>query len=273
MEMYPEGRFLQEATSKQAELLVDDTAFLQAQVRGTEGAFKSFLVNFPGHKREAEARSLVEDMEGRDIVDLLREEKLEVETQGSGIESVRVKVRRLVSHPLTVRIPVGTFFVSRSRSSQNMVTTASIERTLTHDSWATLSASAACANRPRGIPGSGDSFTVQRSPQQAELAKLMPVLDQARVEFAVRQAAVWIVTDNADYSDLGSLVSRSAAQLYGGTRVILEHDAAQAMKICSDAGINVKRKAIWRNRERIAKELPDGELKRWLADEAPVPGS
>ena len=41
--------------------------------------------------------------------------------------------------------------------------------------------------------------------------------------------------------------------------------AARAMMICSEAGINIKRKAIWRDRKRILKGLPDGELKSWLA--------
>jgi hypothetical protein len=90
-----------------------------------------------------------------------------------------------------------------------MVTTVEWRDHLTTDGWTNVSVSAACANRPRDVPGSTDSFTVQRSPQQAELARLMPILDKARVPYAVRQAAVWIVTDNANYDDLGILVSRS----------------------------------------------------------------
>jgi hypothetical protein len=78
---------------------------------------KQFLVDFPRHDREAEAQIELRDItEGRDIIDLLAENKIEIETQGSGLERVTVHVRKLVPYPLVLRIPVGTYFVS-----QNMV--------------------------------------------------------------------------------------------------------------------------------------------------------
>ena len=160
------------------------------------------------------------------IQNLIREKKIEIETQGSGIKSVGVRLRKLVPYPITVRVPVGSYFVSSRQSAQNMVTTAESKVRLTGDDWRRVSVSAACANRPRDIPGSGDTFTVQRSPHQAELERLIPVLDKARVPYAVRQAAVWIVTDNADYGDLGILVSRSQFQMFGGTRQIKEYESA-----------------------------------------------
>ena len=269
---HPQGRFAQEAQTKASALRTDNAPY-EAALKA-EASLKRFLEDFPGHQRESDAQQAMKDItEGRDIVDLLREKKIEIETQGSGIQSVGIRIRKLVPYTITVRVPIGSYFVSSRRSAQNMVTTAERKVRLTGDEWRRVSVSAACANRPRDIPGSGDTFTVQRSPHQAELAKLMPVLDRAGVEYAVRQAAVWIVTDNADYSDLGSLVSRSSYQFYGGTRVIQENDTARAMKILSDAGIHIKGKAIWRDRKLIARELPEGELKSWLADAKPVPRS
>jgi hypothetical protein len=145
-----------------------------------------------------------------------------------------------------------------------MVTTAESKVRLAGDDWQQVSVSAACANRPRDIPRSADTFTVQRSPHQKELARLMPVLDKARVDYATRQAAVWIVTDNASYSDLGILVSRRGYQSFGGTRTIKEAEAARAMKICDEAGIDVTRKRIWSDRQWIIQGLEDGELKDWV---------
>jgi hypothetical protein len=197
---------------------------------------------------------------------LIRDGRIEVETQGSGIESVSVRLRRLVATSVTVRIPVGTYFVSQNSSAQNMITTAAVEQTLSSDEWVSLSPSAACADRPRDIPGSGDRFTVQASPHQEELARLMPALDAAGVPFGVRQAAVWIVTDDADYDDLGTLVSTPAWQVYGGTREINEYEAARALQICDGAGIDIKHKAIWADRERILQGLTDESLKRWLRE-------
>ena len=212
-----QGKFVQQAESKASALRTEQAPYDTALRVGTEDALRKFLTDYPGHEKEDEAQQTFKDIvEGRDIVDLLDEKKIEVETQGSGIKSVRVRIRKLVPYPITVRVPVGSYFVSARRSAQNMVTTGESTVRLTTDDWRSVSVSAACANRPRNIPSSGDSFTVQRSPQQAELARLVPVLDKAGVPYAVRQAAVWIVTDNADYGDLGVLVSRSPSQMSGG---------------------------------------------------------
>jgi hypothetical protein len=192
-----------------------------------------------------------------DIVELLEAGAIEVAPQGSGITSLSLRVRRLAPHPVTVRVPVGTFFVARNAASQNMVATAAATRTLTSTEWITLSVAVACANRPRNIPRAGDAFTIQRSPQQTELARLMPVLDRAKAPFDVKQAAVWIVTDNASYAAMGILVR-------GGSRVVGAEDAARAMQLYAEAGLDITTRAIWRDRQHILSLLVDGELKRWL---------
>jgi hypothetical protein len=192
-----------------------------------------------------------------DIVELLENGIIEAEIIGGNITYMNLKIRRLVSDPVTVRIPVGSFFVSENSSVQNMVATGGKNVRLTAGGWQSISIPAACANRPKKIPGSGNRFSVQRSPNQQELAKLMPVLNRSGAGMAVKQAAVWIITDNADYNDLGILVR-------GYSRVIGSEDAARAMKICADAGINIKGKSIWRDRKGIISGLRAGELKKWL---------
>ncbi len=263
---YPNGQFIVEAKAKQASLRVNYEPFSNAVHEGTENALKEFLAEFPGHAKEAEARRvLTEITEGRDIVDLMSEKKIEIQTQGSGIDSVSLRVRRLVSYPITLRIPVGTLFVAANPSSQNMVATDISEVRLSDDDWQSILPSTACANRPREIPSSSDTFSVERSPQQAELAKLMPVLAKASVGYGTRQAAVWIVSDNADYRDLGILVANTSGfGSFGGSRVIAEAEAAHAMMICDEAGIDITRKAIWGDAQPIYIALKDGDVKKWL---------
>lgn len=263
--IHPQGRRVREAEQKATALRTDDSPFDAAMKAATEASLKTFLEDFPGHQKAAEVQQAIKDItEGRDIVDLVREKKIEIETSGSGIKSVGVRIRKLVPYPITVRVPVGSYFVSSRQSAQNMVTTAETKTRITGDDWRSLSVPAACANRPRDIPGRGDTFTVQRSPHQEELARLMPVLDKAGVSFETRQAAVWIVTDNASYADLGILVSRSQFQAFGGTRTIREPETARAMKICEEAGIDVTKKRIWYDRKTVLNGLPDGEIKTWL---------
>ena len=266
-DLYPSGRFVSQAMAAHRALLADDTPFLRAREQGTERAWTTFLAEFAGHRRAFEARTALEALQGRDIVDLIREGKIEVETRGAGIESLVLRLRRRVPYPITVRVPVGTYFVAAQASAQNMVSTADAACVLRNDEWTVLRPAVTCANRPKRVPGNGDTFTVQRSPQQEQLRQLMPVLSRARADFSVRQAAVWIVTDNADYDDLGSLVSRPAftpAGMGGGTRSIGYTDAAKAMQICERAGIDLRTKAIWGDRSNILKHLRDGVLKAWL---------
>jgi hypothetical protein len=197
-----------------------------------------------------------------DIFDLMAQGKVEVTPYGAGIQRVDMIIRRTVAEPLTVRIPVGTYLVPRGAAYQGMVTTAERVVTLGTGEPVRVSLDAACTNRVKQIPGYGDGFVAQRSPNLADLRKLAPALERAGVSYPVRQAAVWIVTDNATYGDMGILVRR-----YGGAtvgRVITASDAAQAMRICSEAGIDITRKAIWFDRGRLRAEVPDDTLRQWL---------
>jgi hypothetical protein len=194
-----------------------------------------------------------------DIVELLKNNIIEAEIRGGDITYVNLRLRRLVPGPVSVLVPVGSFFVSANSSAQNMVATGAKKVRLTNNGWQSVSIPAACANRPKDIPDSNDKFTVQHSPNQEELARLMPVINKSGAGTITKQAAVWIITDNADYDDLGILVSGP-----GNARVIGTAEAARAMKICADAGIDITKKNIWRDRESIMSRLPAGELKTWL---------
>jgi hypothetical protein len=143
-----------------------------------------------------------------------------------------------------------------------MVTTAENKFQLDTNEWKNVLPEAACANRPKDIPSGDDTFTVQRSPKQAELMKLMPALDKAHVSKATRQAAVWIITDNADYNDLGILVVSQFG--FGGSRAINENETAQAIKIVNDAGIDITHKMIWKDKQIVLNGLKDTDLRNWL---------
>lgn len=201
---------------------------------------------------------------GENIFDLIYDHKVEIEVSGSDITRVLVKMRKLVPNKLNVQVPPGTFFISNNSSSQNMVTRRNKNIVLADNGWHEFNIDASCANRILNIPGSEDRFSVQRSPNQVELEILMKVLSKENTTSAVEQAAIWIVTDNADYDDLGILVMRSMYSSYGGTRVMNEFEAARAMQICEKAGINIKAKAIWGDTETILSGLKSSSLKTWL---------
>lgn len=262
--IYPQGKYINEANKRIQNLRNDKEIYHTTIQEFTEDSLRNFLIDFPGHIMQSEAeKALKEITEGRDIVDLINENKIDVEVYGNGIEYISLKVRRRVSYTLTVRIPVGTYFVSTNPSSQNMVTTARAEIQLTSNEWKILDIEVACANISRDIPSDEDRFTVQRSPYQEELAKVVSILEEENVPFAVRQAVIWIVTDDADYEDLGTLVV-SQFQFYGGSRQINEYEAALALRILDKAGIDIKQKSIWQDMKTILKGLESSDLRRWL---------
>jgi outer membrane protein assembly factor BamD (BamD/ComL family) len=267
----PSGRQVAHAETWISSLINDDSRFFAAQQQGTRESYDRFLADYPGHRREVEARAALEDIardaEGQHIIDLIAQNKVEVISSGSGIENVSLNVRRLVGHPVTVLIPVGTFFVSGG-IAQDMVTTSGDELSLDSNETLSIVVSAACANIDRPAPGPEDSFRIERLPQQGELERAVAALSKANTRYrATEQAAVWIVTDNANYDALGRLVSVPIGQipLPGvGTRAIAESTAAEAMKILDDAGIDITQKAIWLDRGLILQGLQDAGLKAWL---------
>lgn len=238
--------------------------FDRAQINHSESLYQEVIDTFPESDEARQASAILVDMRGRDLPELVQAGTVEVNATGSGIQNLAVRMRRTVAYPVTVAIPVGTYFVSSNPSTQNMITTSSRRQQLRSDDWVSLRLPVACANMRRNIPGSEDAFTVQASSSRADLARLIPVLDRANVSFGVRQAAVWIVTDDASYSALGNLVSRPVGVPLGGSRIVGPREAARAMQLCEDAGIDIAQKRIWRDRQTIFDALDDGTLKTWM---------
>jgi hypothetical protein len=264
---HPESTFSNQALSRLELMKKDIKIWEKTQKDGSLKAYKNFITKNPQSPYAEKAKAIVADYEsdiaGHEIVDALKKHKVEVQVTGSGIENVTMKIRRLVNHQVKVVVPVGTYFVCRG-SAQNMVGREEEVIVLNDDEWQSEWISAACANRSRDIPDDAESFDIQASPHQDELKRLMPILQKTGASFGVEQAAVWIVTDNADYDDLGTLVERSVFQIYGGTRVIQEYEASMAMKLCDQAGIDITRKAIWRDASKILYGLENESLKLWL---------
>lgn len=262
---HPAGAHAAEARAILTRLRTDEAPVHAAFKAGTEYALKQVLEQYPGHTRYDEVARVLADLQApREVVDLLADRKIEVKVVGNDIRSVDIRVRRIVQHPVNVRIPIGSYFVAAASSAQNMVATAQHDLKIVDDEWHTFSLDAACANRPRRIPGSGDSFSVERPAHAEELSRVAAALGRAAVPFAVRQAAVWIVTDNASYSDLGTLVSRRGGSQFGGSRVINETHTARAMKLIESVAIDISSKAIWRDRALILGGVTDPPLKTWL---------
>jgi hypothetical protein len=145
-----------------------------------------------------------------------------------------------------------------------MVATRSMEFDLLPRQAISLSIEAACANLPLDIPGARTEFTIAQHPPQPELARVAQSLSAQAYD--VRQAAVWIVTDNASFDDLGTLVTAGAYGNMGGVRVIDPEDAVRAMQIIDAAGVDIRTRRIWRDRHALMESTPEGEARTWLME-------
>jgi hypothetical protein len=268
---HPQAPAAAAARTRLGELERHADEWLAACRVGSAQGFRQYQVDHPDSPYSAAADRAIQDLDGRDIVDLIEEGKVEVKTAGSSIQSVRVEVRRLTPYPLKVRVPIGSYFVAARASAQNMVVTREATVDLGNDGWRHVGLAAACANQPKDIPGRDDSFHIERPQHLAELARLMPVLDRSGVDYGTRQAAVWIVTDDATYGSLGHLVRRTVGSAHGGSRVIGATEAARAIRLCAEAGIAIEATRILADRPAFLPSLPDGELKTWLAAQVEAP--
>ena len=231
-------------------------------------AYENFIKKHPGQILEEKAKNILKDMDDRDILDLIKENKIELNTFGSGqIDNIQLKLLSLVNHGLHIIIPAGTFFECNG-NAQNMVSTTQMNISLKSNESKIVKVPTACANLHKDIPTDKEKFSIQRSSNQKELQKLMLVLNNASIDKYVKQAATWIVTDNADYNDLGRLIGTREGVYYqvgGGFRVITVNKTVEAIKLCSDAGIDIKKKAIWGDCDLLYLGLDKNDsLKNWF---------
>jgi hypothetical protein len=198
----------------------------------------------------------------------VRLKKLIVTTQGAGIQNVSGTVSRTPgTGPLLVTIPVGTLFVPKS-AAQNMVTIAPSLIDLTTAERSNIWVTVACANMRRSIPTMADTFAIEPAPQQEALSKLLAVLGDRGALYPPTQAAVWILTDDATYADLGILVAGQAFASIGGSRMIRQSDAVQAMMAIEQAGLKLTGRRIWKDRDLVCKGLAAdaaADLTAWCA--------
>jgi uncharacterized DUF497 family protein len=206
------------------------------------------------------------------IMDLIKDGKLLEETWGGGIEIMNMRLRKTVPWPLEISIPAGTWFVSHDNAVKNMVSArdqiASL-RKRNPDRGQIAYIGVACANMVKRDPEAGQRFTPASLPEESELRKLIIYTKDMDLDYATRQTAIWIVTDDAGYGRLHGLVRITKGEGINKTEVMIhEPEAACAMQLCAEAGIDIKKKRIWNDREEILAALPDadGDLKNWLAD-------
>ena len=270
LESFGNGPNAGTARARRSAILSDDAPYVEAIASGNLWVLGGFVHDYPGHFREAEARAI---LEGTDLFTLIENREIQVEIQGKGIKKLLVKARPLVASPVSVRVPVGTIFVSADRRVQNMVTRESTVTWLQPFVWQELEIKVACANIERNTPGQRSRFSVQRHPASEDLEATLSVLEAESppASFDVVQAATWILTDDADYEGLGELRTRSVQNPFGrGSRSINRGDALRAMRAIHKAGVDLTTRKIWQDRAELTEGVDDAALTDWMSDRVHV---
>jgi hypothetical protein len=79
----------------------------------------------------------------------------------------------------------------------------------------------------------------------------MAILAKQRyIGFSSAQAAVWIAAQDTNYNNLGIWgVSINALPAMG--RAINQYAAVEGMRLCQQAGIDIRKKRIWQDRKKL----------------------
>jgi|GEM_PF-1970110 len=187
------------------------------------------------------------------ISEALEKGKIAVEAEGAGLSVVSVTIKKTTEEKFKVLIPVGTYFVAKG-NYQSMVSREKVIEDLTVNKKVTVSVPASCANASKEVPGKGDKFNIALSPQAKDLRKLMEVIAKKNPGEVVTQVAVWIVTDNISRDKLDSRYRRfrGFAPVLpfagGGEPAASDEDVIEAMALVEEAGIDLKKKVIYKER-------------------------
>ncbi len=193
------------------------------------------------------------------------------EARGDGISTMRVALTSKATTVVSVLVPAGTLFVAREWKNygapQDMLAVADGVVRVPPGGEAELEVPVACARMRLRIPSETDIFDV-KEPTDGGLASLGRALKRES-DWKVKQAAVWIVTDDASYEGLGTLQTRSTFEL-SGRRTIGVSETVRALWRLDTSGVDVRARRIWADRFLLLHALSpppaakDGNrLARW----------
>ncbi len=198
------------------------------------------------------------------IVDLVEQKLVSVSISGVSMDAVALHVTNISPDALEIDIPAGTFFVAENASVQNMVARHAASASVDPGEIVDIKVDAACASLHLAAPGPADTFAMVRASELPEMGKVIDQLNKTPVAYPVEQAAVWIVSDDASYDELGMLVGGSPF----GPALIQEEDATRAMMLADDAGVDVRKYSIWGDRYTLLSAVSEPDLVTWLGDQS-----
>ena len=163
------------------------------------------------------------------LLEAVKKKYVRFSANGISIQSSKINLENITDMNLNLTIPAGTFLSANSSGYQNMVLTKPTDIVLNARQRYSQNVSTACMNIHRSIPGDNNTFGLAQRDNNHLLTKVIKLFNDGNYSYAVKQAAVWIVTDGATYSSMGILQNQSRQ------RIISNDDYKQAVSIVNQA--------------------------------------
>ena len=201
-----------------------------------------------------------------DLAAALEEGLVEAEARGAGEAGVTVRIRSLSGDRLVVTMPVGVSFAAEG-GRRDMVSRRDAAIRLFDDEWRDWAVRSVGRQPDRRPAGPGDGLRIEAPEALGVLEALMyamqvgtyrvsnsPLLYIPRTH-GIEQAAVWIAGADPRYDDIAPALQDD--------RMPTQYAVAFALVYCDLAGIDVRSRRIWADRERVFGPLRDQGLNVW----------
>jgi predicted methyltransferase len=195
-----------------------------------------------------------------DLLEGMRAGVVEVAATGTGGDTVTLSIRRTRPEPMVVTLPAGAYFdaAGAAGAAADMIARRDGMIVLREDGARAWRIEARRAQREAQPPGAGSLLVASAPEEHAPLRDVMWLFQNADVYPAVaptvEQLAVWIVTEDAGWEDLAAH-ARS-------TSVHAANAVALAVAYVNGAGVDVRRKRIWGDRDQFVPAITDQGLRR-----------
>jgi hypothetical protein len=255
------------ALRRQRALMQDDAPFQRAAARGSAEGWAAFLEEFRGHRRSGEALAAYARAQPGNLFDLVAARRITAAASGDEIFRLDLALHRLHSEDVDVFIPRGTYFRPSNPRMADMVATHEGDTKLNSDGFIGFSLHVVSASMRKRVASPRQGFSMQPASSNPDLQRLLAFFQFKMPTFRLRQAAVWVLTDNATWRDLKKNVSPQT----GADFSVIEDEgrefdageAANTLMILEAAGIDYRRYALWRDRAEIFWQLAEqGEDER-----------
>ncbi len=194
------------------------------------------------------------------LIDAYDQGLIFIQVQGIDLQRVNIKLISMTQQPLAINIPTGTQFIPRNPDTkrQGLISTKTLNIMLPGNNEAETIVEAVALDRVLSVPTEANAFSVTMGdPKWVELAQR---LADAQTDAATQQAAIWIAVQDVNFEEMGILLY---SDMYGNShRQIEPLQAAFALLLCADSGIDIKKRRIWRDHHILVAALAADDMAR-----------